>query len=61
MYLSSDYFVKMASKRVTGSVIQEIRIADLLDMDVIIPPMEVQLYIAQCIGAIDKKVELNKL
>jgi hypothetical protein len=28
-------------------------------MDVIIPPKEVQLYIAQCIGAIDKKVELN--
>lgn len=50
----------MASKRVTGSVIQEIRISDLLDTDVIIPDKDVQKKIAECIGMIDKKFESNK-
>ena len=60
LYLSSDFFIKMASKRVTGSVIQEIRISDLLDTDVIIPDKDVQKKIAECIGMIDKKFESNK-
>ena len=60
LYLSSDFFVKMASKRVTGSVIQEIRIADLLDTDVIVPRKEEQEKIAECIGKISTKIELNK-
>ena len=60
LYLSSDLFIKMASKRVTGSVIQEIRISDLLDTDVALPDKHVQTKIAKCIGYIDKKIELNK-
>ena len=60
LYLSSDLFIKMASKRVTGSVIQEIRISDLLDTDVVLPDKHVQTKIAKCIGYIDKKIELNK-
>ena len=60
LYLSSDFFIQMASKRVTGSVIQEIRIGDLLDTDVIVPPQKIQQRIAKKIGVIDEKLELNK-
>ena len=55
LYLSSDFFIQMASKRVTGSVIQEIRIGDLLDTDVIVPPQKIQQRIAKKIGVIDEK------
>ena len=60
LYLSSNYYINMASKRVTGSVIQEIRIGDLLDTDVIVPPKDIQKNIANCITVIDKKLELNQ-
>ena len=60
LYLSSAFFIKMASKRVTGSVIQEIRIGDLLDTDVIIPPRKTQQNISLHIDAIDRKIALNK-
>ena len=59
LYLSSKHFVEMASKRVTGSVIKEIRIADLLDTDVILPPEDIQAKIARCVGEIDKKTANN--
>ena len=49
----------MASKRVTGSVIKEIRIGDLLDTDVVLPPEIIQRQISRCIGEIDSKTALN--
>ena len=60
LYLSSNYFIEMASKRVTGSIIKEIRIGDLLDTDVVLPPENIQKQIARCIGEIDNKTILNK-
>ena len=59
LYLSSDYFIKLASKNTTGSIIQEIRISDLMNTDIIIPPKDTQKYIAESILNIDKKIELN--
>lgn len=58
-YLSSNHFVKLASKNVTGSIIQEIRISNLMNTDIIIPPKDVQKYIAKTLTNIDKKIELN--
>ena len=60
LYLSSDLFINTASNKVSGSVIQEIRISDLLDTDILIPDKTVQSSIAKFIGNIDKKIELNK-
>ena len=60
LYFSSDYFIKAASKRVTGSVIKEIRISDLLNMDIVVPEQDIQKQIADCIGNIDNKIEMNK-
>lgn len=60
LYLSSNYFVEMASKRVTGSIIKEIRIGDLLDTDVILPPEDIQVQIARCVRGIDDKLINNK-
>ena len=57
LYLSSDYFIKMASKNVTGSVIQEIRINHLLNIDVLIPPIENQLKISKTINLILNNIE----
>ena len=59
LYLSSDYFVKSASNHTTGSVIQEIRIANLMNMDIIIPKKDVQKKISNIIIAISKKIENN--
>ena len=59
LYLTSDYFVRMASLHTTGSIIQEIRIGDLMDTEVILPPMNVQNRIAECLKKIDRKIELN--
>ncbi len=59
LYLSSKYFVEMASKRVTGSIIKEIRIGDLLDTDVILPPEDIQVQIARCVRGIDDKLINN--
>ena len=59
LYLSSDYFVKSASKHVTGSVIQEIRIGNLMETEIVVPPIEMQIRIAECINSIDYKIQLN--
>lgn len=59
LYLTSDFFVNMAMKNVTGSIIQEIRIGDLMNTEVIVPPSEVQVQIANCIGDIDEKIKYN--
>ena len=59
LYMASDYFVRMASLHTTGSIIQEIRISDLMDTDVILPPMNEQRRIAECYKKIDRKIALN--
>lgn len=59
LYLSSDYFIKSASKHVTGSVIQEIRVGNLMETDIIVPPIEEQKKITGCIDSIDYKVRKN--
>lgn len=59
LYLSSDFFVQLAAKNVTGSIIQEIRIGDLINIDVIVPPIDAQEKIANSIDMIDKKLILN--
>lgn len=61
LYLASDYFVKVASKHTTGSIIMEIRISDLMNTEIIIPPQEIQKNIAKCLNKIDRKIELNKM
>ncbi len=61
LYLASDYFVKVASKHTTGSIIIEIRISDLMNTEIIIPPQELQKNIAKCLNKIDRKIELNKM
>lgn len=61
LYLASDYFVKVASKHTTGSIIMEIRISDLMNTEIIIPPREIQKKIAKCLNKIDRKIELNKM
>lgn len=60
LYLASDYFVKSASKHTTGSIILEIRINDLMNTQIIVPPQEVQASIAKCLRKIDRKIELNE-
>ena len=60
LYFTSNYFINLASKNVTGSVIKELRIGNLLNTDIIVPPMSVQEKIANCIGNIDDKLENNK-
>ena len=59
LYMASDYFVRMASLHTTGSIIQEIRISNLMDIDVILPPMNEQRRIAECFKKIDRKIALN--
>lgn len=59
LYMASDYFVRMASLHTTGSIIQEIRISNLMDTDVILPPMNEQRQIAECFKKIDRKIALN--
>lgn len=59
LYLASDFFVKMASKHTTGSIIQEIRISDLMNTKVIVPPLTVQRSIANCLNTIDRKIQIN--
>lgn len=59
LYLTSDYFIKSASKHTTGSVIQEIRIANLMNMDIIIPTDNIQRKISKIIMTINKKIENN--
>ena len=59
LYMAGDYFVRMASLHTTGSIIQEIRISDLMDTDVILPPMNEQRRIAECFKKIDRKIALN--
>ena len=61
LYLVSDYFVKVASKHTTGSIIMEIRISDLMNTEIIIPPQGIQKNIAKCLNKIDRKIELNKM
>ena len=61
LYLSSDFFVKMAAKNTTGSIIQEIRIGDLMETEVIVPPMKIQKSIADCLYLIDRKIALNNM
>lgn len=60
LYLASDFFVELATRNVTGSIIQEIRIGDLMNIEVIVPPKEIQEIIANSISKIDKKIVLNK-
>lgn len=60
LYLTSDLFIHLASKNVSGSVIKEIRLSTLLDMDIVIPQIEIQEKIAGIINAIDEKLLLNK-
>ena len=38
LYLASDFYVQSASKHITGSIIQEIRIGDLMNTAIIIEP-----------------------
>lgn len=60
LYLMSDYFVESASYNTTGSIIKEIRIGDLMNTQIIVPPIPVQKKIAQCLEVIDRKLELNR-
>ncbi len=60
LYLMSDYFVESASLNTTGSIIMEIRIGDLMNTEVIVPPMHIQKRIALCLDGIDRKLELNR-
>lgn len=60
LYLASDYFVKYASKHVTGSIIMEIRIGDLMNTEIIVPPLEIQKRIAKNLNSIDAKMEFNE-
>ena len=59
LYLASDFFVKLAAKHTTGSIIQEIRISDLMRTEVIVPPVAIQKSIANCLNKIDRKIEIN--
>ena len=61
LYLASDFFVKLASKHTTGSIIQEIRIGDLMGTEVIVPPVDIQESISRCISKIYRKIELNDM
>ena len=61
LYLTSDLFVKSATLNVTGSIIQEIRIGDLMNTDIIVPSLKEQHIIAKCFSLIDRKIELNNL
>lgn len=61
LYLASDFFVKLASKHVTGSIIQEIRIGDLMEMEVMVPPREIQKDIAHCLSKLDRKIAINDM
>ena len=61
LYLASNYFINSASKHTTGSIILEIRISDLMDTKIIVPPKSTQKYIAKCLGEIDSKIQLNNL
>lgn len=60
LYLSSNYFIKMASKQVTGSIILEIRISDLMNTNIIVPPKHIQEKIAKCLNSIDGKIQANE-
>ncbi|MBQ5823818.1 MAG: restriction endonuclease subunit S [Clostridia bacterium] len=60
LYLASDIFIKMASKHTTGSIILEIRISDLMNTEIIVPPKTIQRKIATCLSAIDRKIGLNQ-
>lgn len=60
LYLTSNYFVKSASLQTTGSIISEIRISDLMNTKIIVPPIYIQNDIAECLYKIDYKIELNK-
>ena len=59
MYLTSKNYINAASRYTTGSIIQEIRIADLLDTKVIVPPILVQNSIAKCLSSIDNVILSN--
>ncbi len=59
LYLSSNLFVELASKQTTGSIIKEIRISDLLNTEVVVPPIKEQARIAQVLGKIDQKLISN--
>ena len=61
LYLTSNFFVKLASKHTTGSIIQEIRIGDLMGTKVIVPPLKIQKDIADCLYRIDRKIALNDM
>lgn len=59
LYLTSKNYINAASRYTTGSIIQEIRIADLLDTKVIVPPILVQNSIAKCLSSIDNVILSN--
>ncbi len=59
LYLASDFFVRLAAKQTTGSIIKEIRISDLMETKVIVPPLQIQMTISDCLNRIDRKLELN--
>lgn len=61
LYLTSNFFVKLASKHTTGSIIQEIRIGDLMGTKVVVPPLKIQKDIADCLYKIDRKIALNDM
>ena len=58
LYLASDYFVKVASKHTTGSIIMEIRISDLMNTEIIVPPQKIQKNIAKCMRKIEQQIQL---
>lgn len=60
LYLMSDYFIESASLNTTGSIIMEIRIGDLMNTEIIVPPMPIQKKIAYCIESIDSKLDYNR-
>lgn len=59
IYLSSDFFIKSATQYVTGSVIQEIRITNLLETYILVPPFKIQQKIVDSINSIDSKMTNN--
>ena len=61
LYLTSNFFVKLASKHTTGSIIQEIRIGDLMGTKVVVPPLKIQKDIADSLYKIDRKIALNDM
>ena len=59
LYFTSKLFIDSASHNVTGSVIKEIRIGDLLETEILVPSKDKQKEIVKCINILDKKLQYN--